>query len=64
MNLKSQFALINARADRLRNEYEYLDGSEELIQIIKEREFELLEKQVEINAWKKMWEMKEKFNDI
>ncbi|QTJ54257.1 hypothetical protein [Dolosigranulum pigrum] len=64
MNLKSQFAFINARADRLRNEYEYLDGSEELIQIIKEQEFELLEKQVEINAWKKMWELKEKFNDL
>lgn len=64
MNLKSQFALINARADRLRNEYEYLDGSEELIQIIKEQEFELIEKQVEINAWKKMWELEEKFNDL
>lgn len=64
MNLSSQFALINARADRLRNEYEYLDGSEELIQIIKEKEFELIEKQVEINAWEKMWELKENFNDF
>lgn len=56
MNLNAQFASINVRADRLRDKYEHLDGSEELIQIIREKEFELLEKQVEINAWENMWE--------
>lgn len=64
MNLEAQFMLVNARADRLRNEYEYLDGSEELIQIIKEKEFELIEKQVEIDAWERIWELKERFDDL
>lgn len=64
MNLEAQFMLVNARADRLRDEYEYLDGSEELIQIIKEQDFELIEKQVEIDAWERIWEMKERFDDI
>ena len=64
MNLEAQFMLVNARADRLRNEYEYLDGSEELIQIIKEQDFELIEKQVEIDAWERIWELKERFDDI
>lgn len=64
MNLEAQFMLVNARADRLRNEYEYLDGSEELIQIIKEQDFELIEKQVEIDAWERIWELKERFDDL
>ena len=62
--LEDKFDLINARADRRKHKYSDVDGAEVLIQMLKEKEYELLEIEVELDFYKRLCKLKEDYDDI